>query len=270
MEIKQLRYFLAVAEEGNLTKASKKLFTVQSNTTSKIKKLEGELGRKLFVRSKKGMELTEKGSELIYYAKQILEAESNIIRLMDNEADPTGVLSIACLDTFIRIYLSDVIPKFVKAFPRVELELQTAFNRELIQMLEAGTADMVGVVGNKEFTNYETVFKRKEKIVLLSSTSDHSDLPLLILGKECFFGQTLLRYFSGNKVLKIASIESILTSVSSGIGITLLPESLVRDGENEKLIKKTISMDCEYYLIRKKDRLWSSSAKEFVKTLHNV
>ncbi|MFC1748583.1 LysR family transcriptional regulator [Pseudomonadota bacterium] len=267
MEIKQLRYFLTVAEEGNLTKASRKLHTVQSNTTSKIKKLEDELGHELFIRSKRGMELTNKGVTLVHYAKQILDAETNITRLMDNETDPVGVLSIACLDTFIRIYLHNIIPRFVKAFPNVEFELQTAFNNELIQMLEDGTADMVGVVGSKEFSNYETVFKRKEKIVLLSKTPNYSEHPLLILGKECFFGQTLLKQFSKNKILKIASVESILTSVSSGIGITLLPESLVRSGNNEDLIKQTINQDCEYYLIRKKRRPWSSSEKEFSKML---
>ena len=121
MEIQQLKYFLAVAEEENLTKASKKLNTVQSNTTAKLKQLEEELGQKLFIRSKKGMKLTERGESLVLYARNILEIESNIIRDMKSELDPFGSLSIGCLDTFIRLYLKNTISGFVNKFEQVEL-----------------------------------------------------------------------------------------------------------------------------------------------------
>lgn len=268
MDLQQLRYFLAVAETGNLTRAARKLHTVQSNVTTKIKKLEHELGHALFERSKKGMALTERGDLLLDHAKQILQIQVDIYKLMSSDIVPSGMLSVACLDTFIRLFLSKTIPKFVQLYPGVELALQTGFNSELFAMLEDGSADLIGVVGGQRFAAYETVFTRKEKLVLLSSDKDTSDQPLLILGDDCFFGQTLCEYFAHRRTtLKIASIESIIASVAAGIGITLLPQSLLQANTCKTLMRKPLRLKCEYALLRKKKYPQRSAEKAFIELL---
>jgi len=267
MEIQQLCYFLTVAETGNLTKAAKKLHTVQSNVTVKIKQLEQELGHTLFERSKQGMALTERGQSLIEYAKRILETQSDIIKLMASDAAPSGQLSIACLDSFIRIFLGKTIPKFVKFHPQVELSLQTGFNPTLFQMLDEGSADLIGVVGNGKFPSYDTVFSQKDKLILLSNGKKTTNQPLLILGEDCFFGNTLTNYFEHYRMtMKISSIESILASVNAGIGITLLPQSLIHNNQYKQLVKIPTVLQCEYSLLRKKNRPRSSAEEVFIRT----
>lgn len=79
IEIQQLKYFVEIALLGNLTEASKKLNTVQSNVTAKIKQLEFELGKDLFVRSTQGMKLTPFGTELLGHAQMLLGKEKDIL-----------------------------------------------------------------------------------------------------------------------------------------------------------------------------------------------
>lgn len=269
MEIQQLRYFLAVAEEGNLTRASKKLNTVQSNTTAKLKQLEHELGHQLFIRSKKGMKLTERGLSLLPFARSMIEIESNIKRDMESDIEPVGILGLGCLDTFIRIYLRDIVPKFVSSYTRVDLEISTGFTPLLFQKLDNGSLDLAGVVGEVNEEKYEIIHQWSEKMVLISKKKPRADTPLLILGKECFFGQTLQEYFNHTrKVLQIASIESILTCVESGIGISLLPKKLVPK-ELSTIVSKRLSEPCTYSIIRKRERPWSASEKVFLQMLKN-
>jgi len=268
MDLQQLKYFITVAETSNLTRAAKKLHTVQSNVTTKIKKLEHELGHSLFERSKKGMFLTERGTLLLEQAKHILQIQADIYKLMSSDVEPSGTLSVACLDTFIRLFLGKVIPEFVQLYPQVKLTLQTGFNPDLFALLEESRADLIGVVGGQQFEAYETVFSRKEKLILLSRDKNTGEQPLLILGDDCFFGQTLSDYFEHRRTtLKIASIESIIASVAAGIGITLLPQSLLQANNCKTLTQKPLRMTCEYALLRKKAWPQSSAEKAFIQLL---
>jgi DNA-binding transcriptional LysR family regulator len=255
MEIQQLKFFIEVAKEKNLTRASSKLGTVQSNVTAKLKQLEFEVGHELFIRSKKGMDLTEKGITLLPLAEKLIAYEREIQNTMEAETFASGKLSLALLDSFIRIFMNKIIPTYVKTYPEVELQLQTGINKSLFQLLDSGEADIIGVVGKKYFAGYEVVFSQKAELVLVSKGKVTEHLPLLILGLDCFFGQTTNEYFKfRNKVLKIGSIESILTSVMAGIGVTILPRALVQDKKYKNLHFKTIKTNCYYSLVRKKGK----------------
>src|SRR5262245_24673733 len=77
MELYQLRTFIAVAEEGHLTRAAEKLFTSQPAVSTHIRALEDELGVQLFERSSKGMSLTPNGTALMEHARRIVDAARN-------------------------------------------------------------------------------------------------------------------------------------------------------------------------------------------------
>lgn len=78
MTLKQLRYIVTVAETGNITEASKKLFIAQPSLTSSIQELEKEYGIKIFIRNKKGIQITKEGEEFLGYARQVLD-QTNLI-----------------------------------------------------------------------------------------------------------------------------------------------------------------------------------------------
>ena len=73
MTLQQLRFLIAVAENGSINAAAQNLYTAQSNISSAIKSLEGELGISIFTRSSRGVMLTSDGTELLGYARQVVE-----------------------------------------------------------------------------------------------------------------------------------------------------------------------------------------------------
>jgi len=198
----------------------------------------------------------------------MLDLENDIYREMGDEMVPNGLLSIGCLDSFVRLYLGNSIINFVKKYPDVDLEVQTGFNPILKRKLLDSEIDLAGIVGEVP-ADYEIIFEKKEKMVLLSNQKELDNLPLLILGKDCFFGQTLQEYFNhSRKALNIASIESILACINSGIGISLLPRSII-PSRYQHLIKKQLKQSCTYSLIRKKKRIWTSSEKAFIEVFRS-
>lgn len=272
MEFQKLKFFLAIAQEQNLTRASQKLNTVQSNVTIRLKQLEEEVGHQLFERSKKGMILTEKGQKLLPLAKDLIERQSYIKQVMNEESPPSGQFSIGCLESFIRISLKDIIPKYVEAYPKVQLEIQTAFNDELFSLLMDGKIDIAGVVDTYNQQRFESIYQHKEKLVLISNKSNHKELPLLILAKDCILGKTLKNHISNDrKVLRIASIESIIHCVNAGIGISLLPQSIVETfGNYPALIKQDTPYECTYSLIRKRGRSLNSCEIKLMELLNQL
>jgi DNA-binding transcriptional LysR family regulator len=272
MESQKLKFFLAVAQEQNLTRASQKLNTVQSNVTVRLKQLEEEVGHQLFERSKKGMILTEKGHKLLPLAKDLLEKQSHIKRVMNEESPPCGQLAIGCLESFIRISLKDIIPQYVKTYPKVQLEIQTAFNEELFSLLMDGKIDIAGVVDKYNQQRFESIYQHKEKLILISNRNNHEELPLLILAKDCILGKTLKEHISSDrKILRIASIESIMHCVNAGIGISLLPKSIVETFDNyPALIKQDTPYECTYSLIRKRGRCLNSCEIKLMELLNQL
>ena len=81
MEIKQLEFFIAAAESGSLNKASEQLYTTQSNVSKIVKKLEDELGYKLFIRRGKGVYLTQEGEKVYRFSKEIINKASHISQI---------------------------------------------------------------------------------------------------------------------------------------------------------------------------------------------
>ena len=87
MTLQQLRYLIAVAESGSINAAAKKLYTSQSNISSAVAELERELGIEVFTRSNRGVALTNDGTELLGYARQVIEqADLLVSRFADKEA----------------------------------------------------------------------------------------------------------------------------------------------------------------------------------------
>lgn len=264
--IQKLKYFLTIVDEGNLTKASKKLHTVPSNVTVKLKHLEENLGHILFTRSKKGMSLTPRGLQLVHHAREIVEKENAIKQMMKDETQAPESLSVAALDTFVRMFLADIIPEYIDKNAGVKFELQTGFNADLFSIMSEDRADFIGVIGNKFIDSFEVVFSYDCDLHLLSNDGDFESKPLIILSNECFIGQRLAdRYGYDKKILKISSIESAVESVRLGIGITLLPSLLIKNLQSaQQLFTKPMHEQCTYSLVRKAHRPWKNAEKEFV------
>jgi LysR family transcriptional regulator, cell division regulator len=148
MESDVLRIFSAVARAGSVTRAAKELNTVQSNVTTRIRNLEDELGVKLFNRLKRGITLTYAGQQLLPYALRIegvlAEAKQDVT---GKSGVPRGSLRVGSLETTAGIRLPEVIGRFAKQYPDVDLSLITATTQTLLEEVLAYRLEGAFVAG---------------------------------------------------------------------------------------------------------------------------
>lgn len=145
MNFQQLRIIReTVRQNFNLTEVGNALFTSQSGVSKHIKDLEDELGVELFVRrGKRLLGMTDPGKELVGIVERMLLDAKNIKRLAEQYSQrDQGTLSIATTHTQARYALPRVVTRFKQAFPKVHLVLHQASPQEIVQLLNAGDADI--------------------------------------------------------------------------------------------------------------------------------
>lgn len=134
--------FYDVAKCGSISKAAKESFTSQPAISKSIKKLEEELGTQLFYRNLSGVELTEKGKELLYFVEKsynnLIIAERN---MLETENLEKGKLSIGMPSNIGSFFLFDKIIEFHKKFPNIEITIITGGTANLISLLDSHKID---------------------------------------------------------------------------------------------------------------------------------
>ena len=143
MELRQLKYFVKVAETLNFSEAAKELFITQSTLSQQIKQLEAEINAQLLQRNSHGVALTEAGAELLPYARRtICDAEMCRQRMFDLQDLLTGTLNIGVTYSFAPI-LTESIFTFMKQYPGVKLNVFYKPMAELMDMLRRRQVDFV-------------------------------------------------------------------------------------------------------------------------------
>ena len=143
MEIHQLRYFVAVANEGSFSRAAAKVRVAQPSLSQQIRKLEAEVGQPLFDRLPRSVVLTEAGRCLIDYARQILASIGDARRCVDElKGEVAGGLAVGAIPTIAPYVLPELIGKFQKHYPAVTLEIVEDVTDGITRRVEAGELDV--------------------------------------------------------------------------------------------------------------------------------
>lgn len=241
MDASDLRVFEAVARLGAMSKAAKELNTVQSNVTSRIKALEAELAVVLFRRTGRGAELTEAGHRLLPYAHMMKDLLVNARRAVVDDGHPSGLLRIGTLETTAALRLSPCIPAFAAAYPDVDLALQTGTTAELIEQVLGGHVEGAFVCGPVDHPKLHGEIIFEEELLLyaapgskqLRSVLAADDIKLIVLRAGCSYRLHLEDWLAkrgivGARAMEFGTLEAIMSCVSAGLGITLLPAGLVQ------------------------------------------
>lgn len=236
VDLELYRVFYVVAKNKHMTKASQELHISQPAISQSIKKLEEQLGGTLFLRSNKGMELTEEGKMFYEYIKGALELINNAENEFTSFKDLSkGEIKIGCSTTLTKLILIDSIKKFHSAYPNINISIINDLTRNLINDLKLGKLDFVifnesnikennlhlekikelkqGFVYNPEFFNDE-----------INNFEELNSLPL-ILQKEESNSRKLLDYIAlqnGVKLIpkmEVVSQELITEFVNIGLGV---------------------------------------------------
>lgn len=146
MELRTLRYFAAVAEELNITRAAEKLAMAQPPLSAQMRQLEEELGVTLFIRGKRRLTLTPEGEVMLQRTRQILElVQKTEAEVSSMESGLSGMLYISMVEGSAPGLVADWIAGFREEFPRVQYNLWNGSSDEVTDRLRKGLAD-VGVV----------------------------------------------------------------------------------------------------------------------------
>src|SRR5438132_3277581 len=143
MEIHQLRYFVAVAEEGSFSRAAAKVRVAQPSLSQQIRKLEADVGQPLFDRLPRSVVLTEAGRCFIDYARQILASIGDARRCVDELKDEVaGRLAVGAIPTIAPYVLPELVVTFQKHYPEVTLEIVEDVTDGIARRVEAGELDV--------------------------------------------------------------------------------------------------------------------------------
>lgn len=153
MKLQQLRYLLAIADNGlNITAAAEKLYTSQPGVSKQLKLLEEELGLQLFLRKGKSLGgVTSAGEQVIERARLIIRETENIRSLASSYYhEEEGTLSIATTQTQARYVLPDVVRVFRSRFPRVNLKIHQGTSEQIADMVGSNNIDFAIATGSHE------------------------------------------------------------------------------------------------------------------------
>lgn len=147
MELQQLRYVIAVAEETNFTRAAKRCFVVQSALSHQIKALESELGTDLFARTSRRVDLTPAGAAFLPHARRALEsAELAAQEAVAAHGIVNGALRIGMIPTVSAVNVPILLRRFHESFPQVNTSLSVRASDDIVESVANGALD-VGVIG---------------------------------------------------------------------------------------------------------------------------
>lgn len=248
MDIRQLRYFISVAENLSFTEAAKQLFVAQSAVSQQIADLEEKIGVKLLIRNKRTVKLTSAGAVLLKEAIHLVsKSEEAIEKTRQAELGIIGSLSIGFLGYTERYFLPYLIRHFRRSYPKVDLHLNQYNHGVLIDTLKNGELDIgftlafgIDNIGDLEgkslFTETISIVMHCEHPMASKSSINLSDLSserfIALHSQESpqGFNQTLLicanHGFTPNIVSQPRLLSTVLLLVDSGMGIAILPKSL--------------------------------------------
>jgi DNA-binding transcriptional LysR family regulator len=244
---RQFRYFIGVAETASVAGAARMLNIAQSAITKSILELEETLGVKLFERSARGMVLTPDGHRFLASARKVLAAVTDATRLHTTQAKGlSGVLSIGVTSLVAGYYLSDLLTRFRRQCPEVEVyvtEDQAPFLEHLLINGELDAAIMVSnALSERQALVAETLTRSPNRLWL---PADHrlterdeatleecASCDLIVLEAdriEGIMGAVWARHgLKPRVILKTSSLEAVRSLVGAGVGIAVLPDFLYR------------------------------------------
>lgn len=242
MELRQLRYFVAIADSGSFTKAAERVFVAQSALSHQLAQLEGELGAVLFNRSRRGAELTEAGQRFFPHAVSILrQAEEARASARQADEEPSGKVVFGIPHSVSQALALPLLREVRQRFPQVELELTEELTGNLIRQLRTGQIQLAVLFDDGNLAGLAVTRVLSEQLCLIEPATEpvrggrsvtlkqalaqplilpaspHGVRPI-IESAAATAGLPPLRVFAD-----ISSISILRTTLLAGLGRTLLP-----------------------------------------------
>lgn len=242
MDLTQLRAFITVAHEGNLTRAAARLNLTQPAVSLQIKSLQQSLKLQLFSRTPSGMSLTNDGAKLLPFAERVINNSHELLQAVQTlHSTLSGLLAIGTIldPEFTR--LGAFLSKLIEAYPHISTRLQQSMSGSVHQQIKSGALDIgyyLGTPGEEYHCqtltsfSYNLVAPRGWKQRIIGKNWDElAALPWIWAPAESVHNRLLTKVFNQfhvepNKVALVDQEASMLDLVKSGVGMSLVRESI--------------------------------------------
>lgn len=245
MDSQSLRLFLSLADNLHFGKTSREQHVSPSALSRSIKQLEDELGAPLFVRDSRSVQLTREGRQFREYASEVMSGWHAIRqRLMQDQLDLHGELSLYCSVTASYSFLYDILSSFRQDYPRIEMKLHTGDPAKAVERVQQGLEDLaIGArpdnlpagVDFQSITRSELRFIGPQSPQLLTeeqlrqpTAQSWKDVPM-ILSEEGLARTRTDRWLKNHGIkpriyAQVSGNEAIVSMVSLGFGIGVVPQ----------------------------------------------
>jgi DNA-binding transcriptional LysR family regulator len=241
MELRQLRYFVAVAEEGNISRAAKKIFLTQPALSRQIKALEDEIGQCLLERQAHSIRLTPVGEALLREARELLQRSNQMLERVRSAG--RGVrLRVGYAPSLAAGILSAAVENFTQAHPNARVELFDLSTKEMLAGLESGTLDVALTVGQRGETRgltwtplvraaWQLAVSRNHPLARKSriTPAEVAREPLLVFCQRDYpeYWETIHGWLRSHRQRpQIAGeydgVDSLMAAVESGLGLAVV------------------------------------------------
>ncbi len=259
--IKQLKYIVAVAEHLHFGHAAAVCCVTQSTLSAGIQDLEEVLNVRVFERTNKQVLITDKGQEIVFYAKRILQEVKNLTEVATASPEPlTGKLTLGVIPTVGPFLLPKLLAKLRKSYPQLKVYLRESQTAPLLDDLSSGRIDAAIIAFPYPVNEYCKV-ELFDDFFYLACLPDHplvklkqlkiqdiAKQPILLLEEgHCMRQHALsackLEGASYGTPYKGTSLTTLTQMVANGIGVTLVPEMGIKSGllANTGLVSRTFS-----------------------------
>ncbi|MDP9784753.1 LysR family transcriptional regulator [Pseudomonas fluorescens] len=247
MTLRQIRHFIAVAETGSISAAAQTAFISQSTLTLAIQQLEQEIGVSLFNRHAKGMTLTHQGHQFLRQAHLILATVDNAKRSLQQSTDQVaGQVTIGVTSLVAGYYLADLLTRFQRAYPNVEIRVMEDERPYIEHLLVSGEIDVgVLILSNLEDRHAlqtEVLTHSPHRLWLPAQHPllEHDSINLADVAREPLIqlnvdemDRNAQRLWRGaglqpKVTLRTASTEAVRSLVAAGLGVSIQPDMTYR------------------------------------------
>jgi len=235
LEMDLLRSFAAVADTGSFTAAAGVVARTQSAVSMQIKRLEEVLGRRVFERSSRSLELTADGAVLLDYARRMLELNDESLRRI---ARPpvTGRARLGVTEYFVPTEVPRILARFAAAHAGVQLDVRMGLSRDLRVELDAGRLDAAIVRMERGQKAADPIWKEPQHWVAAEGLEiGKGAIPLVVLPPGCVLREFAIETFKRQKrewrlAYTGSSMTSVQAAVLAGLGVAIVSESTIVPG----------------------------------------
>lgn len=287
MELRVLRYFLAVAREENISRAAEALHTAQPSLSRQLKELEEELGKTLFIRGKRKITLTEEGMFLRKRAEEIIGlVDKTTSALTMDDSMVTGDVYIGAGETEGMRVIARVAAMLRQSYPDIRLHIVSGDGADMTEKLDNGIIDFALLVGAADMGKYESirlpyknnwgVLMRKDDPLAQKAAIRPEDLynePLLI-SRQIKDGSPFVTWMGRNlNRLNIVSTHNLIYNASlmveERLGVSVTLEGLINTTGDSVFCYRPLlpELEVELFLAWKRYQTFSPAAAKFLELL---